>query len=102
MKTFPPIEYKEEEEKVVAIDPNMSPIDYLLARMRDPRTEEFLRTRIAIALLPFTVPKLQATATVQLGLDFASKLQRAMERSYRVKLVAREEIVEPAPFKRRF
>jgi hypothetical protein len=63
----------------------------LLARLRDPTTERLTaRDRIAIALLPFTVPKLQATATVQLGLGFAKKLERAMLRSGKVRLVASE------------
>ena len=43
-----------------------------------------------IAAIPFESPKLQATATLQLGLDFASKLDRAVMRSAKVKLVARD------------
>jgi len=54
--------------------------------MRDPDIEEHVRTRIAIALLPFTEPKLQATAILQMGGDFASRLERAMLRSDRVRL----------------
>src|SRR5262249_28299962 len=44
--------FEREEQQIVVIDPNLSPMDYLLARMRDPTTEEHVRTRIAIALLP--------------------------------------------------
>jgi hypothetical protein len=54
--------FEREAPKVTALDPKLSPIDYLLARMRDPRTEENVKTRIAIALLPFTTPKLAVTA----------------------------------------
>jgi hypothetical protein len=77
--------------------------------MRDPETARDkinTRDRIAFILLPFCVPKLQATATVQLGLNFAKKLERAMLRSGKVRLVASEGKAvsdNPAPvFKRRF
>jgi hypothetical protein len=77
-------------------DPNLSPVDHLLARLRDTTTDRLsARDRIAIALLPFTVPKLQATAVVQMGQDFASKLDRAVLRSSNVKLLP------PGQFKRR-
>src|SRR5262249_52764793 len=87
------------DNKVEPIDPNLSPIEYLLARMRDPRTEEHTRTKIAIALLPFTVPKLMATATVSLGQDFVSKLERAIMRSAQAKLAAeaRAELLPAKP-----
>jgi hypothetical protein len=68
-----------EREKVVSIDPNLSPIDYLLARMRDPRTEENVRTRIAIALLPFTSPKLAVTYQATES-DFATLLDERIKR----------------------
>jgi hypothetical protein len=87
--------FEREKCEVVVIDPNLSPLDYLLARMRDPTVEEHTRTRIAIALLPFTVPKLLATAHIEMGQDFASKLDRATFRSNRVRLLP------PAGFKRR-
>ena len=57
-------------------DPNLSPVDHLLARMRDPTTDRLdARDRIAIALLPFFAPKLQATAHFD-GKEFASILDR--------------------------
>jgi hypothetical protein len=68
-----------EREKVVSIDPNLSPIDYLLARMRDPRIEENVRTRIAIALLPFTAPKLAVTYQASES-DFATLLEERIKR----------------------
>jgi len=90
--------FEREEQQIVVIDPNLSPLDYLLARMRDPTTEEHARTRIAIALLPFTVPKLLATTHIEMGRDFASKLERAMVRSDNVILITDRA---PSGFKRR-
>src|SRR5215471_16626045 len=87
-------------EVVEPINPNLSPIEYLLARMRDPRTEEHTRTKIAIALLPFTSPKLMATATIALGQDFVSKLERAIMRSAQARLFGEAEpkkVDEPKP-----
>jgi hypothetical protein len=78
-----------EREKVVSIDPNLSPIDYLLARMRDPRTEENVRTRIAIALLPFTSPKLSMVAQVTEN-DFATLLDQRIKRHEQAKLIQKE------------
>jgi hypothetical protein len=83
-----------EGEKVVSIDPNLSPIDYLLARMRDPRTEENVRTRIAIALLPFTTPKLAVTAQVSEN-DFATLLDQRIKRHEQArKLVHEAKLIE--------
>ena len=90
------------EEVVEPINPNLSPIEYLLARMRDPRTEEHTRTKIAIALLPFTSPKLMATATIALGQDFVSKLERATMRSAEARTTlpkVEKPKVEPPPVK---
>jgi hypothetical protein len=74
------------QAEIVLIDPELSPVDYLLARMRDPTLEERTRDRIAIALLPFTVPKLQATAIVE-GKNFAEALERCIKRSNGVKVI---------------
>jgi len=91
----------EAKNKVEPIDPNLSPIEFLLARMRDPRIDEHTRTKIAIALLPFTVPKLQATATISLGQDFVSKLERAIMRSAKVRVeptkTIDQKVIEPKP-----
>jgi hypothetical protein len=78
-----------EREKVVPIDPDLSPIDYLLARMRDPRTEENVRTRIAIALLPFTTPKLAVTAQVSEN-DFATLLDQRIQRYQKMKSITHQ------------
>jgi hypothetical protein len=75
-----------EREKVVSIDPNLSPIDYLLARMRDPRTEENVKTKIAIALLPFTSPKLAVTYQASES-DFAELLDRRIKHMEAIKMI---------------
>jgi hypothetical protein len=81
-------------------DPNLSPMDYLLTRMRDPKTEENVKTRIAIALLPFTSPKLAVTTTIE-GKDFAALLDRAVARVAKVRAIEErvEEKAEPEPIK---
>jgi hypothetical protein len=95
MKTyFPPIEYKDEEE---VISFNGSALDYLQSVYRDPTREPYVRMRAAIAAIPFESPKLHATATVQLGLDFASKLERAIQRSANVRLVASAPVRSDPP-----
>src|SRR6516164_4608009 len=95
MKTyFPPIESKEGEE-VVSF--NGSALDYLQSVYRDPTREPYVRMRAAIAAISFESPKLQATATLQLGLDFATKLDRAVLRSAKVKLVASAPVERPKP-----
>src|SRR6516162_7892696 len=89
-------------EEPVEIDKNMSPVDYLMERMRDPQTDRLnARDRIAMALLPFFAPKLMATAQIQMGRDFASKLQRAMIRSDNVRLITDRPTFAPNGFKRR-
>jgi hypothetical protein len=87
--------FEREQREIVVIDPNLSPMDYLLARMRDPTTEEHTRTRIAIALLPFTVPKLSATASIPFDETMARLLDRARERSARVRVI--DAPARPAP-----
>jgi hypothetical protein len=94
--------YEVKEPEVIHLDPNLSPIDYLLARMRDPRTEESVRTRIAVALLPFTTPKLLATANVS-EQYFASILDARTAR-WKAREAKKEPVALPPPqdFRRRF
>jgi hypothetical protein len=97
---FPPIEY-EEAEPVVCF--NGSALNYLQSIYRDPTQQPYTRMRAAIAALPFETPKLQATAIVPMGLDFKTRLEKAIERSAAVRLIPAQPVVEPAPsFKRRF
>jgi hypothetical protein len=71
-------------------DPN--PIDdanglaFLQAIYRDPRQPLAVRLRAAIEALPFESPKLSVTALLHPGDDFATRLERAIERT-RVKLI---------------
>src|SRR6516225_4375559 len=78
------------------IPPDVSPMNYLLARMRHPETEEHVRTRIAIALLPFTEPKLAVTASIPFNETFANLLDRAWKRSARVQVIP-APIIEAKP-----
>ena len=88
------------EQEIIPFDPDLTPIDYLLARMRDPRTPDHVKDRVAIALLPFTSPKLAVTASVPFDETFANLLDRARKRSEKVKvkvIEARPEPEKPAP-----
>jgi len=99
---FPPIEYKEAEPLVFF---NGNALDFLQTIYRDPTQQHYTRMRAAIAALPFESPKLQATAVIAMGQDFASKLERAMLRSDKVRLISNEPAKElepiPSGFKRR-
>jgi hypothetical protein len=53
------------------------------------------RMRAAGMALPFERPKLQATAIMQVGEDFAAKLDRALDRSAQMKVF--EHRAEPEP-----
>jgi hypothetical protein len=77
--------------EVEVLNPDLSPMDYLLARMRDPTTDRITaRDRLAIALLPFFAPKLMATAVID-GKDFASLLDRRIAHMRRVEAARLEE-----------
>jgi hypothetical protein len=84
---------------------NLNALEFLQATYRSHEVPFHTRMRAAMAALPFESPKLQATAIIGMGVDFAEKLERAMLRSAKVRLVqARPELVEPASpssFKRR-
>ena len=90
-------------EEPSKIDPDLSPVDYLLTRTRDLQTEKLnARDRIAIALLPFFAPKLQATAHLD-GKDFGSILDRRIAHWKKLKSQPRIEakpvvVGEPYPY----
>src|SRR6516164_9700458 len=67
--------FEPKQVEIIPINPNLSPFEYLLARMRDPTVDENRRDKIAMALLPFTTPKLAVTASVS-EKDFATILDR--------------------------
>jgi hypothetical protein len=85
------------EQEIMPFDPNLAPIDYLLARMRDPRTEDRTKDRIAIALLPFTSPKLAVAASIPFDERFANLLDRAKKRSDKVKVIEVQPEPKPEP-----
>jgi hypothetical protein len=101
---FPLIEYKEGEPVAFF---NGSALDYLQAIYQGRIEPDFTRMRAASIALPFESPKLQATAVVAMGLDFASKLERAMLRSDKARLIQAQPgpnsaTVAAESFKRRF
>jgi hypothetical protein len=64
-----------------------SALDYLQAIYQGRIEPDFTRMRAASLALPFESPKLQATATVRFDLDFSAKLDRAVRRSDKVRLI---------------
>jgi hypothetical protein len=97
-------------EDPIAVGPSAKALDVLQAVYRNPRMSLHTRLRAAAIALPFESPKLQATAIIGMGLDFPSKLERAIRRSDSVRLIAKGPIelaqpepiaAEPEPFRRR-
>src|SRR6516165_2967708 len=99
---FPLIEYKE-DEPVVSF--NSTAIDYLQAIYQGRIEPDFTRMRAASLALPFESPKLQATASVRFDLDFGAKLDWAILRSAKHRLIPNAPLDQPAApseFRRRF
>jgi hypothetical protein len=69
------------EEQGVAVPADATPIDFLCAVYRDPRQPMHRRLKAAIEAAPYVHPQLKATAVVISGNDFATRLERAIERS---------------------
>jgi hypothetical protein len=85
---------------------NITALEFLQATYRSPDVPFHTRMRAAAIALPFESPKLQATATIGLSLDFSVRLERAVKRSDRVRVLARRPIElaqpdEPQSFRRR-
>src|SRR5262245_10890954 len=89
---FPPIEYK--EATPIAFF-NGNALDFLQSIYRDPTQQQYTRMRAAMAALPFESPKLQATAIIGMTPDFAARLDRAMLRSDKVRLISNRPAKEP-------
>jgi hypothetical protein len=77
---------------------NAKALDVLQAVYRSTRMPLHTRVRAAALALPFESPKLQATAIIAGDLDFAAKLDRAIQRSDKVRMLLPAE----QSFKRRF
>src|SRR5262249_48147548 len=93
-----------ETEEDQVLPPNASPLDFLMAVVRDDELPLSTRIRAATAALPFVHPKLGVHVTID-GRDLAERLDAAIERSRLVKLgyVPTNKMIEarPEPFKRR-
>jgi hypothetical protein len=64
------------------IPADIEPLDFLLAIMRDPRQPMARRQKAATDAAQYRHPKLGAVATLSMnGNDYASMLDRALERS---------------------
>jgi hypothetical protein len=75
-------------EDAVAIDPRSATpgSDYLEAIVRDPRQEKHFRARCARDLLAYERPRLAVTA-ITTPADFASRLEAAIARSEKAKVI---------------
>jgi hypothetical protein len=73
----------------IEIDPNSRTpgADYLEAVVRNSNKPDHERARAARELLPFEKPKLSAMALVHRDGDYAERLERAIERSDRARVI---------------
>jgi hypothetical protein len=85
MTDFPEMEYKPiEDGEGFKVPPDIEPLEFLMAIYRDHRQPMSRRMRAAEAAAQYRHPKLGAIATSSInGNDFASLLERAIERSGR-------------------
>jgi hypothetical protein len=77
-----------EEPEFFELEPGEGSLALLQKVYRSPRQALSTRIRCAVEALPFEAPKLSAVATTTMnGQDFASLLERAIERSSRAREV---------------
>jgi hypothetical protein len=83
MSDFPAMEYKPMEgEETIELAPGETSLDFLRKVYHSVRQPMSRRMRAAIEALQHEHPRLQATATTNMcGQDFASVLERAIQRS---------------------
>jgi hypothetical protein len=72
-----------EAERARVIERPGDALAFLRAVYQSPAAPLSVRMKAAIEALPFEKPSLRATAAVIMGSDFASRLERAIERSGR-------------------
>jgi len=97
MSDFPAMEYKprDEVEERIELAPGETSLDFLRKVYRSGRQPMSRRMRAAIEALQHEHPRLQATATTNMsGQDFASVLERAIQRSLAGKPV---KLIEAQP-----
>jgi hypothetical protein len=69
-------------------------LSYLRSVYRDPLQPTSTRLRAAGLALPFELPKLAVTAIVSNQEDFASRLDRSIERANAVRMLSAPNIIE--------
>ena len=99
MADFPEMEYKPiADGEGLQVPPDIEPLEFLMAIYRDHRQPMSRRMRAAEAAAQYRHPKLAATAVTNLnGQDFASLLERAIERSNGVREVKQIRRALPEP-----
>jgi hypothetical protein len=85
-----------DEPEGAEVPANVNALEMLQAIYRSPKLPLMTRMRAAAMALPFESPKLMATATVDLGQDFAARLERAILRSHGPKVIE-AKAAEPKP-----
>jgi len=96
---FPEIVYKQVKAKddPLGLPLDASPLDGFIAIYRNPRLSEYLRFKAMAEAAKYIHAKLSTVALVQPG-DFARKLDIAIERSNRAKLINGEaKAIEAKP-----
>ena len=95
-------------EELIELAPGEISLDLLRRVYRSTKQPMSMRMRAAIEALPFEVPKLSATATMD-GKTFAEALERCLERSSKppllngpVQPLPPEELKRPMALYRRF
>jgi hypothetical protein len=94
MSDFPVMEYKPVDgEELIELAPHETSLDFLRKVYRSVKQPMSRRMRAAIEALQHEHPRLQATATTNIsGRDFASVLERAIQRSLAGKPI---KLIEP-------
>ncbi len=82
------IDREDDEPEVIELAPGETSLDFLQRVYRNPRQPISQRMRAAIEALPYEAPKLSAVAVGYItGEDFASRLERALQRSNGARLI---------------
>ena len=99
MTDFPKMEYKPiEDGEGLRVPPDIEPLEFLMAIYRDHRQPMNRRMKAAEAAAQYRHRKLAATAVTNLnGQDFASLLDRAIERSGKGREIKQIEAAPTTP-----